>query len=1597
MTRTISIACAAVVVLALAAGVEAAEVCGDMQDNDGNGMTDEGCYPARRTGVCESPLSCMDTGWVSWSTGSLHYDVPADVAPKSPYGPAIGLRRFYTSMYAPPATPTGVNRTPLGARWQHNYMSWIDQPADPSKRVLHMPQGEDVLASAGAADATWQYFQLQVGQHVQWFRQRLAGAREYELRALAGETMIYDSLGQLVEVWDRVAAPNTNKVRVAWTTTAGGRAVSTVTDATGARRLRLNYAGAVLTSVDFQLYSAGTWTTRHTTAYAYASGTLASVTIGGQLAQSNTYSGGHLVQIRDGDNRQLATFQYTATKPGETVSIDTPDGTVGFEYNSSRATCTGKTVLYFNKGNATACSADADCGSGLLCGGKRTSGATGMCFRAARCLTVDSSSGESLVTNVSPLGAPGETCTGACAAATQYIWNTALGLQATRDALGSHVSTRYNSDGLPTKIVLADPDADPNNAGGARTMWLYYDPVERGRLVEIRRQTVIPNPSGMCGEQPGSWPCARTRFEYDPASGEVARTIVSGFTTFDGVNEIPFEHTTTRTYNGRGQLVQLDGPLTTAGDLTDFVYFASADPVTNGFLRERREKRDDSLSLTRTIAQYDFWGNATDWAEPDGTRSCRTYDAARGVLVKTSEEMNAANSSCATDDPSDLIERYGWDSNLRLVRTTRPDGSCTLYEYDAKGRLARSKRRDDCNPASAGPREDYAYDADGLLTEIVTYDAGGAITRQRLQSYYDSRQLQAMINPVDTSKLTALTYDARGSLTDVAQPGNLGHTTLTVDGAYQLTKFEHSRSPSVVDRWLLTHDAQGQRSQVTDPDGLKIETTYDDAGRVAVRKVPGVPSRLIRYDENGNVISVIGGATTEYTRDALGRVLVADTPGRCSLSNPVELRAAYDRLEDAPLPCPIAGGCNNVAGRLVYVRTTLMCSSAFPDGALDQWTFYSYDAAGRVVTEHITDDTGRVAIQGYRWTKNGDLASATMPSTATIGFTYGSAASNADTDRATAVWRMSPATPVIDNITWKPYGPVEQYHRQDTIGGSPLKLRMTYNLAYRTTGIRLDAQNGTGPYYQLTVSEDAKGRVTGRDYYPSHPQIPGVLDSYYLYDDEDRLLCESTSLVTSCPTSGSSLKNHMVGGVTGAGDRTTLLRPNPGSGGGVANVFAMGSHRVASVTQSDGTAPLGTTGYSYDNLGRRIADDNLSAANPNDRRAYTYDGRKNVIGVQGSYKVGGAWHTYYVASGFDARNRRVFKAFEDRVTQQQKQWFFYYDPLDRLTEVRYIPDAAVQTTFTTYQLFWLDNTLVAYWQTDSPSGTTTKRYVAADETGRPVRMHAWAPGNSTLVWAINPDAWGMDKIVVGPDVYQPIVFAGQYRDPETAAYLEDGVTVYRPALVLNGYRTYDPFTGAYLQLDPLVTETWSAYTYADNNPVGRIDRDGLKATERKCTYGRTMPDPEYPDAFLVDGFYCWDQPTGEWAGSLLFDSNMLLGWAGDIGSDRVGVVRSRDRPGNEDKKGEIPKPDPVWCAGGTLCVEKDPLHMYVQTVGPKLLDKMGLLFLWTDLPPEGMQLMDELLGATPWQQALERAGRSDSIANTIFDPVPWQELARRRR
>ena len=248
--------------------------------------------------------------------------------------------------------------------------------------------------------------------------------------------------------------------------------------------------------------------------------------------------------------------------------------------------------------------------------------------------------------------------------------------------------------------------------------------------------------------------------------------------------------------------------------------------------------------------------------------------------------------------------------------------------------------------------------------------------------------------------------------------------------------------------------------------------------------------------------------------------------------------------------------------------------------------------------------------------------------------------------------------------------------------------------------------------------------------------------------------------------------------------------------------------------------------YSYDNRGNRSSDDNTSGLT-HDGRTYSYDGRRNVINVRGEYYNGGGWHYYQVASSFDARNRRVFKSFFDESTSKMATWFFYYDALNRLAEVRYTPDTSASSTYTVFQLVWLEDRLVLYWQIDYPSATTSKRYVATDETGRPLDMWTWpSSGNAARAWATAPDAWGYDKNSVGQTIYQPMLFAGQYRDDETVSLWDDHATVARPGVVLNGFRTYDAFVGGYLQVDPLVDSTRSSYVYVDSNPVGHADPTG---------------------------------------------------------------------------------------------------------------------------------------------------------------------------
>ena len=53
--------------------------------------------------------------------------------------------------------------------------------------------------------------------------------------------------------------------------------------------------------------------------------------------------------------------------------------------------------------------------------------------------------------------------------------------------------------------------------------------------------------------------------------------------------------------------------------------------------------------------------------------------------------------------------------------------------------------------------------------------------------------------------------------------------------------------------------------------------------------------------------------------------------------------------------------------------------------------------------------------------------------------------------------------------------------------------------------------------------------MTVRDYTPN--SSPAIQDSYFVYDQQDRVACENAATITgSCPLTGTNLKNNLEAG-----------------------------------------------------------------------------------------------------------------------------------------------------------------------------------------------------------------------------------------------------------------------------------------------------------------------------------------------------------------------------------------------------------------------------------------------------------------------------------
>ena len=1424
-----------------------AEICGNGIDDDTDGFLDNGCNPEGYLSIRESPLPRSAIGIVAPLSGQHIWTEPADLHINVAYGPDLDFVRSYNSQ----VTETDPALAPMGYGWRHNYMSWLQ--GDSSHMRARLPSGEEVLFTYAPVAG----YTPQPGHRIGRLLYDSSTAR-WSFTTHDGWEYTYwgsDDIQYLESITD----PRGYQLVL----TYSDGILKTVAAATGDKELRFSYVPSGLNQVEY--WADGVKRTE--LELTYTSNGLSSAKLGGTTFRSYSYdAAGILDGIGDASGHVVADFSHLSSTAGKSALVASGRGMVGYKYGDSSCDSGNGVYEYFNlkdngtTGEGVACDTDAQCGSGYFCGGQTNpgTGTSGLCFRARRCVTVSKSS-DDLV------GAVSSSCP-TCTDTADRAWDTSgvISLKGEKDAENSWTSYLYNAGGYVTKMVENDSDSDAATVpAGGRVTWFFYSSTFPALVTEVRRLSEL-KPSGTCNDTTTS-DCKRTVTTY--TTGAQVDTVQEvGFTYNLSGNVTSYSSTTDYDYDAQGRITQVDHPRTdTSYDIIQYTYWTGAGNLQNDYLKEVKRQKNATTFITTTYDGYDYWGNTGKVSDPNANLTCLTYDSNRNVL--TTMRVAMANQSSCTADSSDLVTTYSYDSGLNVTKIQYPEGNCTHYEYDARGRLLKVKGRDDCNAASAGDTQEFTYDDNGNLVKTEYKDSSGTVTKRQEKTYGVDGRVAEILNPADTSKKQTLAYKPDGMLESITGEDAIGKTEWAYDNFNRTDAEKRYNTSSTFDTWDLTPGVQlDLPTRVQDDDAKNIDWVWDDMGRKVKQVTPDGGTTILVYDEAGNLTDRrdAQGTADEKTHhfgfDALNRPLGENWGDPiCFTEGGNEIQHYYDNQTGCP-----TGTCVNSLGRLAKVRAKIRCDDGQDDDTFDQWTYFGYDDAGRLVQESIRDDGGRVADQYFSWDKNGRLTKSTAPSGYYQKSVFGSSGSNSDQDKLVEIDRGTGGTDTVlaDAVTWYPFGPIKQYRQSNTIGGNKIIARFTWDLAHRPSDILYEQETSGTDLFRIAYTLDAQGRITVRDFTGGQGALQ---DAYYTYDWQSRVTCDSAAS-GACPTSGANVKNNLDSSppYTASSDRKSIKHKNNTAWplDTYTYTLATGKDQIASITKSNSQV----INFGWDARGNRLYDDDGEFTD--DRRDFVYDARDNLISVSGKMKISDTViHNYTVSNAYDHKNRRVFKSLLDTTATPnvESQYFYYYDLSDRLIEIKYTPDITDSSTYQIWQLYWIGSRPVAIFETTYPAASVARRFFHTDHLDTPLEMYSWPnSGDAGRAWAYNPDAFGWGDVLVGAPKYQPLRFPGQLCDEETTAvYFDSGTSTYknaRPPLSDNRYRVFDPFVASYLQSDPKVSQSWNAYAYADSCPVMKTDQLGLDSDNCPGD-GSTC---QSPDTIVIEGGSNWAIPGDIW-------------------------------------------------------------------------------------------------------------------------------------
>jgi RHS repeat-associated protein len=397
----------------------------------------------------------------------------------------------------------------------------------------------------------------------------------------------------------------------------------------------------------------------------------------------------------------------------------------------------------------------------------------------------------------------------------------------------------------------------------------------------------------------------RTEYEYD-AAGRVTLTRFDANNyiryTYDAVGNRKTETvfaegtSTTTTYDSKGQVTATTDQ---NGKTTWFEYDAKGQlkAVVDALQKRSEYGYDSAGNLTNvkdalgqvTTYEYDNKGRRKAVIRPDNKRSTFVYDDVANTVTIT--DFNNKTVKYTYNDQNQVIaKQYQNESGATVSVTYTSNGleetitdsrGATVYKYDSLGQLI--SRQDPTGPyLASGNSIEYTYEG-GQVSEVKTP------TRTTTYTYEEGR-LKTISTP-DMGTVTYVYYPD-GNLWKTFYPNNLLETR-TYDNFGRLDVVKTAKidpmtqvEGEVISSFDYAVDAVGNRKEIVEHSGRKVEYEYDDLHRLFEEKVTNDPNgnnRIVSYtyDAVGNRLTKtdsVSGVTT-YTYNNLNQLDFLTAPG----------------------------------------------------------------------------------------------------------------------------------------------------------------------------------------------------------------------------------------------------------------------------------------------------------------------------------------------------------------------------------------------------------------------------------------------------------------------------------------------------------------------------------------------------------------------------------------------------------------------------------------------------------------------------------------------------------------------------------------------